>query len=274
MRRRTLVTVFLGLFTQMSGNTLLSYYSGLLFNMMGYTSGYAKTRINIANHCWSLMTSAFFALIVTRFRRRWMFMLSAASMCLVFISMTTSFSVLKTANDKKMKNSSAQIAALFFYFAYSPCYNLGNNALTYSEFSFFTFIVEDNTDVQKAYLVELWPYNTRSRGIGMQQVFGKLAGFFSTNVNPKALNALNWKYMAIYCGWIFFELIFVYLFYPETYNRTLEELAFCKLLFFCPTRTQIKSSFQKSPLISTNSVRGQGACRQGFCCRREADPLW
>lgn len=63
----------------------------------------------------------------------------------------------------------------------------------------------------------------------MQQIFGKLGGFFSTNVNPLALTALNWKYMAIYCGWIAFEFIFIYLFYPETYNRTLEELAFRKI---------------------------------------------
>jgi hypothetical protein len=65
-------------------------------------------------------------------------------------------------------------------------------------------------------------------GIGIEQIFGKLGGFFSTNVNPIALNAIDWKYFAIYCGWITFEFIIVYLFYPETYGRTLEELAFCK----------------------------------------------
>jgi hypothetical protein len=54
-------------------------------------------------------------------------------------------------------------------------------------------------------LVELWPYAQRSRGIGVQQIFGKLAGFFSTNVNSIALNAIKWKYLAIYCGWIAFE---------------------------------------------------------------------
>jgi hypothetical protein len=78
--------------------------------------------------------------------------------------------------------------------------------------------------------VELFPYAVRSRGIGIQQIFGKCAGFFSTNVNPIALNAIDWKFLAIYCGWIAFEFIFVYLFYPETSGRTLEELAFCKLL--------------------------------------------
>lgn len=50
MRRRVLVTVFIGLFTQLSGNTLLSYYSGVLFQMMGYTTDFAKTRINLVSH--------------------------------------------------------------------------------------------------------------------------------------------------------------------------------------------------------------------------------
>ncbi|KAJ9161104.1 General substrate transporter [Coniochaeta hoffmannii] len=208
MRRRFLITIFIGLFTQLSGNTLLSYYSGVLFDMMGYTSNYAKTRINIANACWGLVNATIIALFVTRFKRRHMYMLSALCMLLCFIAMTVSLERLQFAQDNKIKNTAAGIAALFWYFAFSPCYNIGNNALTYT------------------YLVELWPYSHRSRGIGVQQIFGKLAGFFSTNVNSIALAAIRWKYLAIYCGWIFFEFCIVYLLYPETSGRTLEELAF------------------------------------------------
>ncbi|PVI03494.1 hexose transporter-like protein [Periconia macrospinosa] len=208
MRRRVLISVMMGLFTQMSGNTLLSYYSNLLFDMMGYTSNFAKTRINIANQCWSLFNGIIIALVVTRFRRRWMFMLSAASMCAVFTSMTISFNRLRVAKDAGTKNQSAAIAALIFYFAYSPTYNIGNNSLTYT------------------YLVELFPYAQRTMGIGIEQIFGKLGGFFSTNVNPLALDAIGWKFLAIYCGWIVFEFLTIYFLYPETYNRTLEELAF------------------------------------------------
>jgi hypothetical protein len=137
-------------------------------------------------------------------------MLSAASMTLVFMSMTICFQRLELARNLKVDNKSAQYAALFFYFAYSPCYNIGNNSLTYT------------------YLVELFPYAQRSMGIGFEQIFGKLGGFFSINVNPIAMKALSWKYFAIYCGWITFEFLFVYFMYPETYNRTLEELTFCK----------------------------------------------
>jgi len=134
MRRRTLVTIFLGIFTQMSGNTLLGFYSGLLFGMMGFTKSLVKAQLNLANHCWGLLNSTFFALIVTRFRRRYMFMLSAASMCAVFTAMTVSFWALQQADKAKVKNPPAQITALVMYYAYGPCYNLGNNALTYSEY--------------------------------------------------------------------------------------------------------------------------------------------
>jgi len=135
MRRRVLISCMLGLFTQMSGNTLLSYYSNVLFKMMGYTTSFAKTRINIANQCWSLINGTIIALFVTRFRRRWMFMLSSTCMLIVFIAMTVSFERLKFAQNHKFVNKQASIAALFFYFAYSPTYNIGNNALTYSKSS-------------------------------------------------------------------------------------------------------------------------------------------
>jgi hypothetical protein len=134
MRRRVLVTVFIGLFTQLSGNTLFSYYSGILFNMMGYTSNYAKTRINLANACWGLMNATVIALIVTRFKRRHMYMLSATLMLLCFIAVTVSLEKMQAAEAAMTKNTAAGIAALFFYFAYSPTYNIGNNALTYSEY--------------------------------------------------------------------------------------------------------------------------------------------
>jgi hypothetical protein len=133
MRRRVLIAGFIGLFTQLSGNTLLSYYQDLLYEMMGYTSEYAKTRINLANSCWGLLNASVAAFVASRFKRRTMFMTAAAAMLASFIGMTVSFERLNAAKLADVKNTAAGIAALFFYFAYSPCYNMGNNALTYSK---------------------------------------------------------------------------------------------------------------------------------------------
>lgn len=132
LRRRLYVTLFIGLFTQLSGNTLLSYYSSVLFGMMGYTTTYAKTRINLANACWGLLNGTLIALYVTRFKRRHMYMLSAGLMCSCFCAMTISLERMQAALDVGLDNKAAGIAALFFYFGFSPCYNIGNNALTYS----------------------------------------------------------------------------------------------------------------------------------------------
>jgi hypothetical protein len=38
--------------------------------------------------------------------------------------------------------------------------------------------------------------------------------------------------MAVYCGWIAFEWLFIFFMYPETHGRTLEELTFCESSLF------------------------------------------
>ncbi|KAF8859180.1 hypothetical protein BDZ45DRAFT_725466 [Acephala macrosclerotiorum] len=141
------------------------------------------TRINLANACWSLITAGITAFVVARLKRRFMFVLSSATMLLVFISMTILFEKLREAKNHKTTNKAAGAAALFFYLAY--CASL-----------------------------QYWKRRSHLRG------------FFSNNVNPIALEHLDWKFLAIYCGCIAFEFSFIYFMYPETSGRTLEELAF------------------------------------------------
>ena len=134
MRRRTYIACFLGLCTQLSGNSLLSYYTQLLFPLMGYTTTYAKSRINVANQVWGLVTASTFALfIVPRFPRRVMFLVAIVGMLCVFAAMTISFYFLQKAKDAGVKNHAAQISALFWYFSFNVPYNLGDNALVYSK---------------------------------------------------------------------------------------------------------------------------------------------
>lgn len=208
MRKRVYIAAMIGLFTQWSGNTLLSYYLSDILNMMGWTSVHAKTRINVSQNCWGLINGTIASLIVTRFPRRRMFLISLGGMLLVYIGLTTSIEQFILAKAQGKTDRLASILALFFIFAHSPMYNIGNNALTYT------------------YLVELFPFAERAHGISVEQFFGRIAGFFSTSVNPIALKAITWKYFAVYVGWIAVEATCVYFFYPETHGRTLEELSF------------------------------------------------
>jgi hypothetical protein len=52
-----------------------------------------------------------------------------------------------------------------------------------------------------------------------------LALFFNQYVNPIALDSLHWKYYIFYCIWLAAELVVVYVFYIETRNTPLEEIA-------------------------------------------------
>lgn len=75
-------------------------------------------------------------------------------------------------------------------------------------------------------MVEIFPYQQRSKGIAFQQLTVRFAVFFNTYVNPIALDRIGWKYYLVYCVWIMIEIGTVYLLFPETHNRTLEELSF------------------------------------------------
>ncbi|KAL2256589.1 hypothetical protein VTK26DRAFT_1434 [Humicola hyalothermophila] len=208
MRRRLLITSMLGLFTQWSGNTLISYYLGDLLRMIGYEDSTFMQKINVSIACWSLFCGVVVSLLVVKVRRRVMYLTCTISLLLCYISWTISMRYAQLGWETDSPNKSAGIAVIFFIYAYSPCYNTGYNALTYT------------------YMVEVWPYAERNRGIAIFQLFGRLANFFTTFVNPIGLNSVGWKYFIMYCCWLGYEVVFVYFFFPETFGRTLEELAF------------------------------------------------
>ncbi|KAJ5817487.1 MFS sugar transporter [Penicillium robsamsonii] len=203
MRRRLFISAFLGLFTQWSGNTLTSYYLSDLLDMVGVTDSVIKSKINIGIACWGLVNGTALALTAARFKRRPMYLTCACCLLCVYAGWTISMERFMTTEAP-----AAAILTIFFIFAYSPAYNLGYNALTYT------------------YLIELFPYVGRSRGLSWFQFYGRGASFFATYVNPIGLARIAWKWLLVYCCWLVFEVVFIYFFFPETSGRTLEELSF------------------------------------------------
>ncbi|KAI0203338.1 guanine deaminase [Astrocystis sublimbata] len=208
-RRRLLISTNLGLFTQWSGNGRAYNLSCHLIDMVASaTSSVFKQKINVASAAWNLVNGVIASLLVQRFRRRVMFLICTCSLLLVYISWTISMKFAIDGKNAGNVNNGAGVATLFFIFAYSPCYNLGYNALTYT------------------YMVEVWPYAERSRGIAYFQLWSRLAGFFATFVNPIGLENASWRYLISYIVFLTYEITFVYFFFAETFGRTLEELAF------------------------------------------------
>ncbi|KAL3475127.1 general substrate transporter [Aspergillus californicus] len=203
MRRRLFISAFLGLFTQWSGNTLISYYLSDLLDMVNITDSVVKSKINVGIACWGLITGTTMALTAPRFKRRTMYLTTACALLCVYIGWTISMERFMTTQVR-----AAAIMTIVFIFLYSPAYNLGYNALTYT------------------YLVELFPYMGRSRGLSWFQFYGRGASFFATYVNPIGLERIQWRWLIVYSCWLAFEVVFIYFFFPETSGRTLEELSF------------------------------------------------
>jgi len=203
MRKRLIIASALGLFTQWSGNGLISYFLARILENVGITDNRTKNLINLASTCWSFVNATALALTISRFRRRPMYLLCTISILLIFTGWTVA-----SAQYQLTKSQGSSRAVLAFIFLYSPAYNVAFNALTYT------------------FLVELFPYHVRAKGITIFQWFGRMAGFFNQFVNPIGIANAGWKFYITYAVWVAFEVVFVYFMFPETAHRTLEELAF------------------------------------------------
>jgi len=203
MRRRVLVGSFLGLATQWSGNGLTSYFLARILDNVGVHDNHTKNLINLGITCWGFVNATVFALTSSRFKRRTIYLICTSSMLAVFTAWT-----IASARYNLTGSQASSRAVIAFIFLYSPCYNIAYNALTYT------------------FLVELFPFEVRAKGLSVFQWFSRAAGFFNQFVNPIGIANAGWKYYISYCIFLLFEVIFVYFLFPETHGRTLEELAF------------------------------------------------
>lgn len=203
MRRRFMLAGIVGFFTQWSGNGLLSFYMKKILNLVGIEDARTVQKVILSNTCWGLINAVPIALIAPRFPRRTMFLICTCGTAIVY----TVWTIASARFDIEQTSRSA-IPVLVFIYVYSPFYNIGWNALAYT------------------YMVEIFPYQQRSKGIAVEQLAVRCAVFFNSYVNPIALDDIGWKYYIVYCIWIVVEIATVYFLFPETHGRTLEELSF------------------------------------------------
>lgn len=95
--------------------------------MVGITDGTIKSKINIGIACWGLICATTLALLAPGFKRRPTYLTCASCLLCVYIAWTVSME-----RAMNTKSHAAAVLTIFFIFAYSPAYNLGYNALTYS----------------------------------------------------------------------------------------------------------------------------------------------
>ncbi|KAG8918500.1 hypothetical protein FRC00_012423 [Tulasnella sp. 408] len=210
------IIIALGLFSQWSGNGLISSYTNLILEGVGITSASKKTLINGVLQLMNLGMAALSALYVERAGRRKLFLTSnvPSDTELVLnsrdlVSCGIAFSIWTATMVVFQQNGSyaSAMVAVVFIFIYYIFYDIAY------------------TPILVTYVVEILPFRIRAKGFAVLQFTITLALIFNQYVNPVALKRIGWKYYLFYIGWLVFELAFVYFYLWETRGRTLEQTA-------------------------------------------------
>lgn len=199
-RRRMMIIIAIGLFSQWSGNGLVSFYITLILDGVGITKPVTQAWINGTLQIWNFLIAVAAALLVDRAGRRTLFLISNMGMVIVFAMWT-----LTTALFQTMGNVAAAKATIPLIFAFFAAYDLAY------------------TPLLVAYCLEILPFEIRARGFAVMNLTVVLTLAFNQFINPFAFHALQWKYYLFYCAWLVFELFFVWRFLVETKGKTLEE---------------------------------------------------
>ncbi|KAJ4290432.1 hypothetical protein N0V90_010648 [Kalmusia sp. IMI 367209] len=203
-RYRLLVLASLGLFSQSSGNGLISYYATDVYSSIGIKDADLQLGLSGGITVMSLIVSISCSLLVDRVGRRPLFIVATASMCLCFIIWTVA-----SAFQEERHSIPAGRAVIAFIWIFQFTYSIAWTGLLV------------------AYTIEILPFKIRAKGLMIMNVFIQVALTINQYVNPLGFEHLKptWKLYTIYAVWIFFEFIFVCFMYIETRGPTLEEVA-------------------------------------------------
>ncbi|KAH7120354.1 general substrate transporter [Dactylonectria estremocensis] len=201
-RKRCGLIIATAIFSQCSGNGLVSYYLSSILNTIGITDSITQSYINGGLTIWCWLVSLFAAFFVDRIGRRVLFLFAGVGMLISFSIWTACSAVYA-----KTESSSAGIAVVAMIFLFYGVAGAAWPGLTVS------------------YTVEILPYNIRAKGLTLCFCFTALSGVFNQYVNPLGLESLQWRFYFVYIVVLVIECLVIYFFFVETMGPTLEEIA-------------------------------------------------
>jgi MFS family permease len=202
-RHRLLVILILSIAAQWSGNTVLSYYLGLVLKAIGITDPTEQSLINGGLQIFNMLAAmGIGAGLVDRLGRKTLFLWSAAGMCLSYVVWTILNSLFTATQSKAVG-----LAVIPMLFVFNFHYAIALTPLLY------------------AYPTEIFPYELRGFGVALTLIGANTTLIIGQLANPVAMAALGWKF---YIFFVVIDALFfvaVWFLFPETKGRSLEEVA-------------------------------------------------
>ncbi|KAK9471179.1 lactose permease [Dipodascopsis tothii] len=200
-RKRLIILVSAGFFSQWSGNGLVSYYINLILTNIGMTNANTQLIVNGCLTTFGGLVAFNMSFFVERIGRRMLFLVATGGMVICFTVWTILSARYNIAGDAGVGKGVVVMIFVFMFF-----YNISWSGLLIS------------------YTCEILPFRIRAKGMTIVFLCVDGALFFNQYVNPVALDNLGWKYYIFYCVWLVFEFLVVYFFYVETRKTPLEEI--------------------------------------------------
>ncbi|KAJ5356210.1 hypothetical protein N7517_010819 [Penicillium concentricum] len=200
-RRRIGLITALGLFSQWSGNGLISYYLHQVMDSVGITKASTQLGINAGIKSEALVTNFVLAFFIDRLGRRPVYMVSTVGTFVVFNAWTIVSARYDIAPNQ----------ALGYIFV----------ALTV----LYGFFYDIKSGLMATYTTEILPYGLRAKGFTWLNFCVTAALFFNQYINAIALDAIGWKYYIVYCVFLGMEVFVIYTFLIETRYTPMEEIA-------------------------------------------------
>jgi hypothetical protein len=213
-RYRLIVLFSLGIFSQWSGNGVVSNYSSVLYRNAGLESEQDRLIITAGKTILDMAVSIGCALFVDRLNRRFSFLFATGGMFLVLIFWTLTCGLYEQHKAPGANNAMIFLVWLHGVF-YSTCWS----------------------GLLIGYAVEILPYSLRAKGLMILNISVQIALLLNNYLNPLAFDAWQnsdpdeiyggntWRLYLIYTIWVFGEVVFIYFMYVETRGPTLEEVA-------------------------------------------------
>ena len=186
-RRRVLILLTLGLFSQWSGNGIASYYFNIVLTGVGITAQSTQLVINGCLQILNIIVADGQCFVVDYFGRRTLFLTATTGMFFTFIVWTTAAGEYVTNDVGPAGN--LVVACVYIYYIF---YNMAWSGLLVG------------------YAAEILPYTLRAKGLTLMFLMVDVALFFNQYVNPIALAHIAWHYYIVYCVWLLIELVVVY----------------------------------------------------------------
>ena len=110
------------------------------------------------------------------------------------------------------------------------------------------------TPLQSMYIAETLPTATRAKGTAIGNFSSSVASTIITYSSGPAFQNIHYYFYLVFVFWDLFEVVIMYFYFPETKDRTLEELA---EVFNAPNPVK-KSLEKRSTATVMNTLQVEG----------------